>query len=203
LASQTASEVIRDIGIHEMARKTDVASLVEVRETTASIPQIFGKLDELTSSAGGDEPKPFPQTTRNVCEKIIAIYYGSVLNACYAVLSHMVSRKVGVVGSLSSDADRVRSVGKEVYTGTTAAIIAFSRTLACERALDNICFSVVCPGPTHIPVLEDTQQQTCGRRQNSDAWSRRCCSGAWPHWRRSPSEWYFWLPIALPASLAR
>ena len=164
LAEQTASEIARDTGTHVVALKTDVTDLVAVQEMTERVLQTFGKIDVLINNAGWDELKPFLQTTPDFWEKIIAINYKSVLNTCYAVLPHMVTRKAGAVVSISSDAGRVGSLGEAVYAGTKAAIIAFSRTLAREHARDNIRFNVVCPGPTQTPLVEEMQQQEFGSR---------------------------------------
>jgi 2-hydroxycyclohexanecarboxyl-CoA dehydrogenase len=164
LAEQTAAEVSRDTATPVMAVKADVTNLVEVQETTERVLQTFGKIDALVNNAGWDELKPFLQTTPDFWEKIIAINYRSVLNTCYAVLPHMVSRKAGAVVSISSDAGRVGSTGEAVYAGTKAAIIAFSRTLAREHARDNIRVNVVCPGPTQTPLVEEMQQQEFGSR---------------------------------------
>jgi 2-hydroxycyclohexanecarboxyl-CoA dehydrogenase len=164
LAEQTASEVARETGVHVMAQKTDVANLIEVQDTTERVLQTFGNIDVLVNNAGWDELKPFLQTTPDAWEKIIAINFRSVLNTCYAVLPHMVARKAGAVVSISSDAARVGSMGEAVYAGAKAAIIAFSRTLAREHARDQIRFNVVCPGPTHTPLVEEMQQQEYGRR---------------------------------------
>jgi 2-hydroxycyclohexanecarboxyl-CoA dehydrogenase len=164
LAEQTASEVSRDTVTPVMAVKADVTSLAEVQETTEHVLQTFGKIDALVNNAGWDELKPFLQTTPDFWEKIIAINYRGVLNTCYAVLPHMVSRKAGAVVSISSDAGRVGSTGEAVYAGTKAAIIAFSRTLAREHARDNIRVNVVCPGPTQTPLVEEMRQQEFGSR---------------------------------------
>jgi 2-hydroxycyclohexanecarboxyl-CoA dehydrogenase len=164
LAEQTALQVAKDSGARVVAFKTDVTDILDVQETTAHVLQTFGHIDVLINNAGWDELKPFLQTTPDFWEKIIAINYKSVLNTCYAVLPHMVTRKAGAVVSISSDAGRVGSMGEAVYAGTKAAIIAFSRTLAREHARDNLRFNVVCPGPTQTPLVEEMQQQEFGRR---------------------------------------
>jgi len=164
LAEQTASAVAKASRAHVEAFRTDVTSLLEVQETTACVLQAFGHIDVLINNAGWDELKPFLQTTPEFWDHIIAANYTSVLNTCYAVLPHMVGRKVGAVVSISSDAGRVGSVGEAVYAGTKAGIIAFSRTLAREHARDNLRFNVVCPGPTQTPLVEEMQQQEFGSR---------------------------------------
>jgi 2-hydroxycyclohexanecarboxyl-CoA dehydrogenase len=164
VAEQTALQVAKDSGARVVAFKTDVTDILDVQETTARVLQTFGHIDVLINNAGWDELKPFLQTTPDFWEKIIAINYKSVLNTCYAVLPHMVTRKAGAVVSISSDAGRVGSMGEAVYAGTKAAIIAFSRTLAREHARDNLRFNVVCPGPTQTPLVEEMQQQEFGRR---------------------------------------
>jgi 2-hydroxycyclohexanecarboxyl-CoA dehydrogenase len=164
LAEQTASEIAGETRVCVASFKTDVADLAEVRETTDRVLQTFGRIDVLINNAGWDELKPFLHTTPEFWDKIIAINYKSVLNACYAVLPHMVARKTGTVVSISSDAGRVGSLGEAVYAGTKAGIIAFSRTLAREHARDNIRLNVVCPGPTQTPLVEEMQQQEFGGR---------------------------------------
>lgn len=164
VAEQTASEVAQATGAHVIAVKTDVADLGDVRAMTERVLQEFGQIDALINNAGWDELKPFLQTTPDFWDKIIAINFKSVLNTCYAVLPHMVARRAGAVVSVSSDAGRVGSLGEAVYSGAKAAIIAFSRTLAREHARDHIRFNVVCPGPTHTPLVEEMQQQEFGSK---------------------------------------
>jgi 2-hydroxycyclohexanecarboxyl-CoA dehydrogenase len=164
LAEQTASEIARETGARVVSFKTDVTEHAEVREATNRVLHTFGQIDVLINNAGWDELKPFLQTTPEFWDKIIAINYKSVLNACYTVLPHMVARKTGAVVSVSSDAGRVGSLGEAVYAGTKAGIIAFSRTLAREHARDNLRFNVVCPGPTQTPLVEEMQQQEFGGR---------------------------------------
>ena len=164
LAEQTASEIARETGARVVSFKTDVTELAEVREATDRVLQTFGQIDVLINNAGWDELKPFLQTTPEFWDRIITVNYKSVLNACYAVLPHMVARKTGAVVSVSSDAGRVGSLGEAVYAGTKAGIIAFSRTLAREHARDNLRFNVVCPGPTQTPLVEEMQRQEFGGR---------------------------------------
>jgi len=116
----------------------------------------------LINNAGWDELKLFLQTTPDFWGKIIVINYRCVLNTCYAVLPHMVTRKAGVVVSISSDAGRIGSMGEAVYAGTKAAIIAISRPLARDHARDNIRLNIVCPGLTQTPLVEEMQQQEYG-----------------------------------------
>lgn len=164
VAEQTASDVAKATGAQVIAVKTDVADLGDVRATTERVLEKFGQIDALINNAGWDELRPFLQTTPDFWDKIIAVNFKSVLNTCYAVLPHMVARRAGAVVSVSSDAGRVGSLGEAVYSGAKAAIIAFSRTLAREHARDHIRFNVVCPGPTHTPLVEEMQQQEFGSK---------------------------------------
>jgi 2-hydroxycyclohexanecarboxyl-CoA dehydrogenase len=164
VARHEAAEIAHDTGVRVEAYQTDVTNLAEVRHLTERVVDAFGKIDVLINNAGWDELKPFLQTTPELWDKLIAINYKSVLNTCYAVLPHMVARKAGAVVSVSSDAGRVGSLGEAVYAGAKAGIIAFSRTLAREHARDNIRFNVVCPGPTHTPLVEELQHSEFGSK---------------------------------------
>ena len=116
------------------------------------------------NNAGWDRLTPFLKSTPELWDKVIAINYRGVLNACYAILPHMAERKQGAIVNLSSDSARVGSLGEAVYAGAKAAVIAFSKTLAREHARDNVRVNVVCPGLADTPLLEEIQQEEFPRK---------------------------------------
>jgi 2-hydroxycyclohexanecarboxyl-CoA dehydrogenase len=122
----------------------------------------FGGLDILVNNAGWDRLMPFLKSTPDLWDRIIAINYVGVLNACYAVLPHLKARGHGAIVNISSDSARVGSLGEAVYSGAKAAVVAFSKTLAREHARDGIRVNVVCPGLVDTPLLEEIKGEEFG-----------------------------------------
>jgi 2-hydroxycyclohexanecarboxyl-CoA dehydrogenase len=162
-AEATAAELSAD-GATVSAFRADVTSLDDLVQARDRAFELFGQLDILVNNAGWDRLTPFLKTTPELWERIIAINYRGVLNACYAVLPHMVERKTGAIVNVSSDSARVGSLGEAVYAGCKAGVIAFSKTLAREHARDNIRVNVVCPGLVDTPLLAEMQQEEFPRK---------------------------------------
>ncbi|MBI1746295.1 MAG: SDR family oxidoreductase [Acidobacteria bacterium] len=161
-AQATATELCRTTGRRVVAIQTDLTNLDDVVQMTSQALEQFGKIDVLVNNAGWDKLKPFLKTTPDFWDKVIAINYKGVLNTCFAVLPHMVSRKAGSIVNISSDTGRVGSMGEAVYSGTKGAIIAFSKSLAREHARDNIRVNVVCPGLIDTPLLKEIMGEEFG-----------------------------------------
>jgi len=163
-AETTASEIQRTTGRQVRAVRADVTDLMQVEALRDAALQAFGKIDILVNNAGWDRLMPFLKTTPELWEKIIAVNYKGVIHTCYAVLPHMAERKQGSIVNISSDSARVGSLGEAIYSGSKAAVVAFSKTLAREHARDNIRVNVVCPGLADTPLLSEIQQDPFGQK---------------------------------------
>ena len=163
-AEATASEIQKATGRQVRAVRADVTDLQQVQALRDAALKAFGKIDILVNNAGWDRLMPFLKTTPELWEKIIAVNYKGVIHTCYAVLPHMVERKQGSIVNISSDSARVGSLGEAIYSGSKAAVVAFSKTLAREHARDNIRVNVICPGLADTPLLSEIQQDPFGQK---------------------------------------
>ncbi len=163
-AEATASEIQKITGRQVRAVRADVTDLKQVEALRDAVLQAFGKIDILVNNAGWDRLMPFLKTTPELWEKIIAVNYKGVIHTCYAVLPHMAERKQGSIVNISSDSARVGSLGEAIYSGSKAAVVAFSKTLAREHARDNIRVNVICPGLADTPLLSEIQQDPFGQK---------------------------------------
>lgn len=180
LARAGADVVIGDVRVHDArafavelreqtgrrieALAVDVADLSEVEDFRDQALETLGKVDILINDAGWDRLTPFLKTTPELWDKIIGINYKGVIHTCYAFLPHMVQRKSGCVVNVSSDSARVGSFGEAIYSGSKAAVVAFSKTLAREHARDNIRVNVVCPGLAETALVEEMNQDEFARK---------------------------------------
>jgi len=163
-AEATASEIQKNTGRQVRAVRADVTDLKQVEALRDAALKAFGKLDILVNNAGWDRLMPFLKTTPDLWDKIIAVNYKGVIHTCYAVLPHMAERKQGSIINISSDSARVGSLGEAIYSGSKAAVMAFSKTLAREHARDNIRVNVICPGLADTPLLDEIQQDPFGQK---------------------------------------
>jgi 2-hydroxycyclohexanecarboxyl-CoA dehydrogenase len=163
-AEATASEIQKTTGRQVRAVRADVTDLKQVEALRDAALQAFGKIDILVNNAGWDRLMPFLKTTPELWEKIIAVNYKGVIHTCYAVLPHMADRKQGSIVNISSDSARVGSLGEAIYSGSKAAVVAFSKTLAREHARDSVRVNVICPGLADTPLLSEIQQDSFGQK---------------------------------------
>ena len=163
-AETTASEIEKITGRRVRAVRADVTDLKQVEALRDSALAAFGKIDILVNNAGWDRLMPFLKTTPDLWDKIISVNYKGVIHTCYAVLPHMAERKQGSIINISSDSARVGSLGEAIYSGSKAAVMAFSKTLAREHARDNIRVNVICPGLADTPLLDEIQQDPFGQK---------------------------------------
>lgn len=162
-AQRTANE-LRATGRIVEAVAVDVASYSDVQSFRDQALAILGKIDILINDAGWDRLTPFLKTTPELWDKIIGINYKGVIHTCYAFLPHMVERKSGCIVNVSSDSARVGSFGEAIYSGSKAAVVAFSKTLAREHARDNIRVNVVCPGLAETALVDEMNEDEFARK---------------------------------------
>lgn len=163
-AWKVAEEISGATGSRVIAARVDVTQLEDLVRARDLALRELGGIDVLVNNAGWDKIMPFLETTPDFWERIIAINYKGVLNACYSFLPHMAERKSGSIVNVASDAGRVGSLGEAVYSGAKGAVIAFSKALAREHARDNIRVNVVCPGPAETPLGAELQQTALGAK---------------------------------------
>ena len=163
-AQATAKEVATNSGRAVTALQVDVSKFDEVQRFCDAAIQHLGKVDVLINDAGWDHLTPFLKTNPDEWEKIIAINFKGVIHTCYAMLPHMVQRKVGAIVNVSSDSARVGSFGEAIYAGSKAAVVAFSKTLAREHARDNIRVNVVCPGLAETALVDEMNEDEFARK---------------------------------------
>lgn len=164
VARETAKEISAETGGRIEAIEVDVSKFDQVEKFRDRALAAFGKVDVLINNAGWDKLTPFLKTWPELWDKIIGVNYKGVLHTCYAFLPHMVQAKRGCIVNVSSDSARVGSFGEAIYSGSKAAVVAFSKTIAREHARDNIRVNVVCPGLAETALVEEMNQDEFARK---------------------------------------
>ncbi len=147
--------MIRADGGTALALHVDVADFAAVRAAVRHTAAALGRVDVLINNAGWDRIEPFVDNTPALWDRLIGINLKGPIHCCRAVLDDMIAAGGGTIVSISSDAARVGSTGEAVYAACKGGVISFSKTLARELARHRNNLTVVCPGPTATPLLDE------------------------------------------------
>ena len=145
-AKKTASAV-EALGRRALALKTDVTNSAEVKAMVQAALDKFGRIDILVNNAGAGHPmQPFVDVPEQMWNKVIDLNVRGVMNCSQAVLRHMISRKSGIIISISSGAGMSGMPNCIAYGASKAAVIAFTKGLAKELIPHGIRVNSIAPG---------------------------------------------------------
>lgn len=118
-----------------------------VRETVAT----FGRLDSLVTAAGVRLYGPITEATAESWQWILGV---NLLGAAYCAkfaIPEMARNGGGTIVNVSSTNALNGRAGMAQYDATKAALLALTRSLACDHADQGIRVNAICPGFTITP----------------------------------------------------
>lgn len=81
-----------------------------------------------------------------------------------------IKRQKGSIVTVASDAAVQGNIQGSLYSATKGALVAFTRSLALELAVDGIRANAVCPGDVDTPLLEEQLARYGGTREEMAGW---------------------------------
>ena len=166
-AAQEVARAIEGRGGRAFAVQADVATVAAAQDLFAAVKAEFGGLDILVNNAGTAEFKALPEVTEAHFDAIFNLNTRGLLFATQAATKLM--RDGGRIINISSGITRVNAAGGAVYSGSKAAVEAFTRCWAAELGPRGITVNTVSPGMTETELLmevmprealESARQQT-------------------------------------------
>src|SRR5690606_26077864 len=129
------------------------------------VEDALGPVTILVNAAGGDIAarggKPNPNTALGISlEDMRALIDRNLLGTmliCQAVVPGMVARHSGSVVNIASSAAHFGVSPEVVYTSIKAAIVHYTRCLACETRAANVRVNCVSPGATATARFRQTR----------------------------------------------
>ena len=150
-AVERATAAIDPSGARVLGIVADLSQEAEaeraIRETVAK----FGRLDSLVAAAGVRLYGPITEATVESWQWIIGI---NLLAAAYCAkfaIPEMAKRGGGTIVNVSSTNAVNGRAGMAQYDATKAALLALTRSLACDHGHQGIRVNAVCPGFTITP----------------------------------------------------
>jgi short-subunit dehydrogenase len=139
--TQTATE----LGDAASAVRLDVTDGALIRSTIDRIESDLGPIELWVNNAGIMPTGGFVGQKSSVLRATIDINYAAVVDATRAILPLMLERGEGTIVNIASATGIKPLAGLAVYSGTKAAIIAFSDVLRRELRGSGLQISVIAP----------------------------------------------------------
>ena len=148
-SSKTGAEAvvnrIRQTGGKAVAVQADVSKLEDVRRLFAETKKAFGKLDILVNNAGIYEFAPLEAISAEHFHKQFDLNVLGLLLTTQEAVKHF-GPSGGSIVNLSSVAATSAPPATAVYSGTKAAVVAITKSLAQELGPRKIRVNAVSPG---------------------------------------------------------
>jgi 3-oxoacyl-[acyl-carrier protein] reductase len=136
---------IRQSGGKAVAVQADVSKLEDVRRLFAETKKAFGKLDILVNNAGIYEFAPLAEISAEHFHKHFDLNVLGLLLTTQEAVKHF-GPSGGSIVNMSSFAATAALPNTSVYSGTKAAVIAITRSLAQELGPRKVRVNAIAPG---------------------------------------------------------
>ncbi len=159
VTSRTASElekVVQEIvraGGRAMSTAADVARESDAQRVVTATRSQLGPIDVLVNNAGIYGPV---DTVENILpedfDRVIAVNLRGAFLCIRLVIPEMKKRKAGTIINVSSVSGKLAFAFNAAYGASKAGLLALTRTVAAEAAMDGVRVNALCPG-----VIEKTR----------------------------------------------
>ncbi|MGE0745348.1 MAG: SDR family NAD(P)-dependent oxidoreductase [Rhodospirillales bacterium] len=154
-AAATAA-AIRDAGGKAAPLALDVTDPRSVAAAVAAVEAQLGPVDGLVNCAGIYQVRKVEAIGDDDWAQMLRIHAEGTFRTCRAVLPGMLARRRGaIVNTTSLHALRGQADAAH-YAAAKGAILAFTKSLAREKAADGIRANMVAPGPIDTPLWRGT-----------------------------------------------
>lgn len=138
----------------------DVSDEQQVRLATLDVLERFGQIDILINSAGITGPNhPTWEYPPAEFERVFKVNVTGTFLTTRAVVPPMRARKYGRIINLASLAGKEGTPNASAYSGSKAAIIAMTKSLAKELAHDGVIVNAVAPAAAQTEMLKQMTEQ--------------------------------------------
>ncbi len=149
------AQSITESGANAFPLYLDVTDRDAVERAVQEVVQRTGRIDIWVNNAGiAGRAAPLWEQTDEDWERLIRVNMTSVFYCCRAVIPIMRRQRYGRIVNIASIAGKEGNPNMTGYSATKAAVIAFTKALAKEVALDGICVNSVAPAVVKTRILD-------------------------------------------------
>lgn len=125
----------------------DVKQREQVADAVASALRELGRIDVLVTAHGYHASAPFGTMSPEDWKNLLDCHLGGTVNACAAVVPHMVQAGHGIVVTTSSWLALAGVPGEAYYAAATGSILAFTKSFSLEVAPKGVRVNCIAVGP--------------------------------------------------------
>lgn len=133
----------------------DVSQMDGVMAATENTIRKHGKIDILVTSAGiaGPNFKSW-EYPLDAWKQVIDINLTGIFLCCRAIVPHMLRQNYGRILNISSIAGKEGNPNASAYSAAKAGVIAFTKSLGKETALNNIAVNCITPAAAKTRIFD-------------------------------------------------
>jgi NAD(P)-dependent dehydrogenase (short-subunit alcohol dehydrogenase family) len=138
----------------------DVSQMDGVMAATENTIRKHGKIDILVTSAGiaGPNFKSW-EYPLDAWKQVIDINLTGIFLCCRAIVPHMLRQNYGRILNISSIAGKEGNPNASAYSAAKAGVIAFTKSLGKETALNNIAVNCITPAAAKTRIFDQVTQE--------------------------------------------
>ncbi len=164
-AEKVKSDIVKAGGKAD-ALALDVTLAREVKAVVTDVEKRFGRIDILANIAGGSAyTKRIEELTWAQWQEVMDTNLKGTFLVCREVAPIMQRQKSGRIINTASNYGVTGSALRTPYAAAKAGIIAFTKSLALELALDSVLANTVAPGPTDTPRVMEKESAEARRQR--------------------------------------
>ncbi len=154
-AERVAASIAAEHDGRAFAVALDVTDPASANAAVAAVLARTGRIDIWVNNAGiAGKAAPLWEQTDEDWHRVMRVNLDGVFYCSRAVITHMRERKYGRIVNIASIAGKEGNPNMTAYSASKAAVIAFTKSLAKEVALDGICVNSVAPAVVRTQILE-------------------------------------------------
>jgi 3-oxoacyl-[acyl-carrier protein] reductase len=158
--ASAVAAAITDGGFSAFPVEINIADPASVARAVAAVLARTGRIDILVNNAGiAGKAAPLWEQTPEDWRTVMAVNLDGVFYCCRAVITHMRERRYGRIVNIASIAGKEGNPNMTAYSASKAGVIAFTKALAKEVALDGICVNSVAPAVVRTRILDQLTPQ--------------------------------------------
>ncbi|MGH2863512.1 MAG: SDR family NAD(P)-dependent oxidoreductase [Solirubrobacteraceae bacterium] len=159
-----AEQTAKDAGELVGGAQVDVSNEESVRELVA-VAAHAGPIGALVNVAGVGSITNAPDTPLEVWERVMSVNATGTFLCCKHVIPHLRTRGSGAIVNIASIAGLVGMRDRAAYCASKGAVVALTRAIALDHAVEGIRVNAVCPGTVDTPWIERLLDETGATRE--------------------------------------
>ncbi len=143
-----------------------VVNITDTDQVQAAVNKALaerGRIDILVNNAGiAGRAAPVWEYGADEWKRVFDINVNGTFYFCRAVLPHMREQGYGRIVNIASIAGKEGNPNMAAYSGSKAAVIAMTKSMAKEVAREGICVNSVTPAVIRTKILEQLSEEQIG-----------------------------------------